>query len=607
MKRKVRATGKAGDWKGKSTAMEAPASAVRFFDIPDLDAVYAPIEHPEQTEYARVMESIRDGKAEIADAKLFCGRFSEDGRLLREANGPRKPYRIYRTRTNAEYREAMEKAAAEWGRLPARIDAAEAQRAKKLNNREAIQRRKLGLKAREDYFQSSSDLGSLFTPDPNQYTAYTPIFSGPWGKAQYYDYFVGHARAFELYNHNPIAHRVVDLFVQYIAGRGFKVRCKKVALNEKWSKFNRANRITYNLRKFWLRETLICGENFIDVLRWISVDPSTIYEIICEGFGEFIDKVLYYQQMFQSIVQEYTGIAVPGVPKSKASKIGKYIIRQIPYDQIIHVKYGVTSWEKRGRSLLYPIMGLLKELMDTLRARILGEQLKASFVWDDTIEGTQEQVDAHAAQYNYIPVAPSIFVHNKTVERKPLSPLSGGGGEKQDVIWEIVAIVGACLGIPKDHLNVMVSSGGSRATAIVGSEPFTKVIEDGQEDCSELVHRIIEEFCRQNGEDYEPDDWQVTFPSVVKDSLIDRLKAIALCKAERAFSQRRAATMMATEMDADDYDYDDEMKEIEDDLAKNPPVSPFGAPAPARNFDKTGKANDLHDGKQDVIDQHKDL
>jgi len=587
--------------------------------MPDYEGdIYGPMEDG-KTAFSEAMRAIESSRAVVEDAVLFCGRFNEDGRLLRESEAGKKPYSMLRVRNNAAYAAALKGAREAWTNLPARIAEAASRKAKARKAVEALRKRDARLKLREDDFMSSSDLGSTMSADPNQYTEYTPYFSGPFYKQQYWDYFKGHARAYELYNHSPIAHRVVDLLVQYAMGRGFKVDCKDKGVGILWKAFQQRNKLIFKMRKFWAKEYLIYGENFIDQLRWVSVDPSTIYDIVCEGYGEYIDDVLYYQQMFQTATTMYAGLSVPGVPGSKDSKLGRYIIRQIPYDQLIHIKTGVVSVEKRGRSVLYPILTYLKRLRDALDAQVLGEQLRAAFVFDDTVEGSDADVAAHGAKYAYIPVAPSIFVHNTAVKRATMAPMQGVTASQSSVVQELISIIATSAGIPKEHLNVLLGGSSNRATAVVGSEPFTKVIEDLQEDFSDLMHRIIERFCADNGLPYDPERWSITFPSVVKDSLLDRLKAIAFCQANTWLSERTCAIMAAAEMDRDDYDYDQEMKtsaldsrkKLSMGVAPPPPAVPdsrFGGGAQPGADDEEGGDNPIHgNGKKALLDSHKHL
>jgi hypothetical protein len=890
-----------GDWKGRGnhagTSGPVPASLSIPSQLPDYEGdIYGPIESG-KTAVSEAMRAIESGKAIVEDAILFSGRFDTNGRMLRESKAGQKPYKLIRAHGQTEYKDALESSRKQWAALPARIAEAIGRRAKVRKAIEAIQQKSDRLRFREDDFMSNSDLGSIMSADPNQYTEYTPYFSGPFYKQQYWDYFKGHARAYELYNHSPIAHRIVDLLVQYSMGRGFKTECKDEILNSLWKVFQQKNKITFKMRKFWAKEYLIYGENFIDVLRWVSIDPSTIYDIVCEGYGEYIDDVLYYQQMFQCLhgdtrialldgttptirelaerggeywvysydketgrivpgkavktwkqqgqkrcvkvtldsgesviasydhpfltrdgryvwaenlksgdslmplyrkqgyervwqpktgwelthhmvagepprghavhhknhrltdnspgnletlthnehlkhhaarlcmaesswcfkapgrgsewrkkqglaarvrwardpegrkaisdrakaqwaspemrakmsagisrsknrkaleaeakasavvnhkvasveaagmhdvydltvdnhhnfalacgvfthntaTQMYAGLAVPNVAKQQDSKLGRYIIRQIPYDHVIHIKTGVVSVEKRGRSVLYPVLTYLKRLRDALDAQVLGEQLRAAFVFDDTVEGSDTDVAAHGAKYAYIPVSPSIFVHNAAVKRETMAPMQGVTASASNVVQELISIIATSAGIPKEHMNSALAGGSNRATAVVGSEPFTKVIEDLQEDFSDLMHRIIERFCADNSIPYDSEQWSITFPSVVKDSLTDRLKNIAFCEANGWLSSRTCATMAATEMDRDDYDYDEEMKLSAQDGRKKlamgviPPAPQvpngrFGGASPVVDDEEEGGDNPIHGkGKKDLLRSHKIL
>ena len=599
---RTRPGGTPGDWmESARTGAPAPAALQVDVDIPDVEAIYEGLEHPKSDPYMEACKAIESGDAKVEDAVLFCGRFNRDGMMLRESEDMGKPYKLIRVSGDPAYRDAMSRLKESFTRLRKRLSEA-----------------KRRTKAREDggfggQLYSNSDLGSNMSMDPNQFTEFTPWFSGPYYKNLPYAYFPGMAAAREAANHNPVAKRIIDLLCQYALGRGFEIRCNDEKISQMWRAYQKKNRIRHKLRKHWAREYLVDGEVFVDKIRMVTVDPSTIMDIVCEGYGEYIDQVLYYQQMYQTATQVWSGIKVPGVAGSEDSKFGRWIIRQIPYDQIIHIKTNVTSQEKRGRSVLYPILGWLKKLKDLYTAQVLGEQLRASFVWDDEVKGDQSDVNAHGSKYAYIPVAPSIFVHNESVTRKPLAPMAGvTGSGASNIGQELLAFCATAIGIPKDHLNVIGSS-GSRATAIVGSEPFTKVIEDLQEDLTDLLDQVIENFCERVGEEYDEDQWQVVFPSVTKDTVSEYVSNVSTAEAQGYISKRRAATMVAQELECDNYDYDIEQKEMADDQKEqermNPPIVPAGRfglppkPAPA-----DGGGNPIHgSGKQDIQDQHRDL
>jgi len=603
--------GTPGDWMESARKGVAPAALQVNVELPDVDGIYDDMEHPKSDPYKEACKAIESGDAKVEDAILFCGRFNKDGMMLRESDvAGGKPYRLVRVKGDGAYREAMAHLKESFTRLRKRLSESKRRSKAKEGAMDSVG---FGMGIGGGSFYSNSDLGSNMSMDPNQFTEFTPWFSGPYYKNLPYAYFPGMAAAREAANHNPVAKRIIDLLCQYALGRGFDIRCNNEKTAEIWKVYQKTNRIQHKLRKHWAREYLVDGEIFVDKIRMVTVDPSTIMDIVCEGYGEYIDRVLYYQQMYQTATQVWSGIKVPGVAGSVDTKFGRWIIRQIPYDQIVHIKTNCTSQEKRGRSVLYPILGWLKKLKDLYTAQVLGEQLRASFVWDDEVKGDQADVNAHGSKYAYIPVAPSIFVHNESVVRKPLAPMAGvTSGGANNIGQELLSFLATAVGIPKDHFNV-ISSAGSRATAIVGSEPFTKVIEDLQEDLTDLLDQLIENFCERHGLEYDEDEWQVVFPAVTKDTVSEYVKNVATAEASGYISKRRAATMVAQELECDNYDFDREQKEMADDQKmqdlENPPLLPagrFGAPAvPADGADDD---NPVHgSGKQDIKDQHSNL
>ena len=596
-------------------AQHKPGVHVSEMVIPDVDKIFDDMKSAPDT-YAEAMRAIESGKDEVVDAVLFCGRFSQSGILLRESSGA-KPYRLLHVRGHEAYNKAMCHLRECWARLPAKMREAQIKADWQRYKREKLT---CGIrKARENWggagfsgggsgglapYFSNSDLGSNSGADPNQFTEFTPWFSGPFYKNIPYAYFPGMAASREAVNHHPVAHRIIDVLCQYSLGRGFAIRCKNNAITDKWDSFAKSVKLKNKIRKFWGREYLIDGELTIDKARMISVDASTIMDIVCEGFDEYVDRPLYLQQMFETATQTYAGIEVPGVPKSKDSKPGKWIVRQIPADQVIRIKTNCTSQDKRGRPVIFSVFGWLKKYKDAATAKVLSEQLAASFVFDDEIDGSAADVAAHGQRYNYIPVAPSVFVHNKSVKRTALQQTGGGRtGGGTDIAQEILALIATAMGFPKDFFNVMSQGSGSRATAIVGSEPFTKVIEDLQQDFEELLDSIIEYFCQQNDIKYNEHDWQIIFPSVSKDSAKDFISNVATAEEMGYINKRRAATMVAAELECDNFDFDEEQEKGATDTAAHPPINP-GVPPPAGRFGAQmpqlpGAATDAELGAED--------
>ena len=614
--------------------------------IPDVDKIFEDFKQAPDT-YAEAMRAIESGKEEVADAVLFCGRFNQRGQLLREcAPGEAKPYRLIHVHGHESYVKAYAHLRECWAALPKKLREAEAKAERNRKDKSVRQffrenknltKRKLDAalkKFKEDWggsgfcgggagfgapYQSGSDLGSGQMLDPNQFTEFTPWFSGPFYKNIPYAYFPGMAAAREAVNHHPIAKRTVNIMVQYAFGREFPIECKDKPLNKVWKKYMRQTKLRHKLRRHWGREYFTDGELTVNKADLCSIDASTIMDVVCEGWDEFIDRPIYYQQMYQTATQTYAGISIPGVPKAKDTKPGKWIVRQIPADQVIRMKGNCTSQEKRGRPFIFDILGWLKKLKDTYTGKVLAEQLQACFVYDVTVDGGPGDVAAEASKYKYIPVAPSIRFHNKAITFEAVAPTAGKQGGGTDTAQEILAFLATSMGFPKDFFNVMAQGSGSRATAIVGSEPFTKVIEEFQQDFKDFLDEIIEDFCERVAHvDYNEGDWKCSFPSVSKDSAKDVIANIGTAKELGVYSDRAAANKIAAELGDEDYDFDAMKREQIADLKKypptdtmpgwTPPAGRFGVePLPGKGEPQPSEDNPIHGGKQDIIDDHKTL
>lgn len=566
---------KPGDWAGAAAkAGVKPAAVTRENDAYDADAEMVELATSSvKSPCGAFLEALREGKATVAEAYLFAGRFSPDGKLLRsklhESLKGTKDYTIQHVRGTEAFKAIVDNVD---GLLEARRKTWEDRCAL----REATKARAIeaGL-LEDDSFDFDSSVGMY---DPAQYTEYTPLMGGPHFKQLYlYDYLSQHSKAFELWNHHPVAKRVINIMAQYTLGRGYKAMVKNG--NEKqqkaWDKFELDNSIKRKVTRFWVREFLIYGELMVDKVLWQSIDPSTVWDIITDP--DNVDDVYYYHQQYPTAYAQFTGKQVPGVPGSADQKAIEYIVRQLPFDRVLHIKSQVVSNEKRGRSWLFPIQGWLKRIRDLYNARVIGEWLRASFIWDDTIDGSDADVSAHLSAYAGMPSPGSIFAHNKAIERKALSPANAQGAQN-DIGAEIMALIATSIGIPKEHLNVN-SQGGSRATALTSAEPFTKVVEEIQAEFEDLLQRIAAVAMEQAGVEYEQGDIEFIFPSVTKDTTSETVKNIMAGEASGYIAKDTAGNMYAAELNITGYDFEDEQTRVKklqaDEVASGvmPPAS----------------------------------
>lgn len=461
----------------------------------------------------------------------------------------------------------------------------------------------------EDAF-SQDDYSLTGNYDSGNYTEYVPLLGGPFFRQMYLtDMLAAHQKSFEAYNHNPLARRLIKIIKQYAIARGYKVQSKDPAATETWNAFDKKFKILEKIRKGWTTDYLLFSEFFLDKEKLTSIDPSTIWDIITDP--EDIDNVYYYYQSFQTAFQQFTGFDVKGVPGSKDVKPIEYIIRQIPYDRIYHLKADGASCEKRGRPTLYPCLAWLKRFKDYWNAEMARAWVQASYVYDVSVNGSASDVAAIAAadDISKVPAIGSSYVHNEAVKRELLTPGSSGGAGHNYLSDQLISIIAFCYGIPKEHLNVSGSGGGGgRATALVASEPFTKVIEEMRDDITELLQELASIAFKLDGKEYN-DELEFIFPSTVKDTTTETIKNIATGETQKYISHKRASTMYASEMDVTIYDYEEEMQSIKDEQEQALDLGIGGnstAGAPAGRFgDGIGTDDGTSPGKTELHGQGK--
>jgi hypothetical protein len=550
----------------------------------------------------------RGKRVEVEEAWIYEAIVNQHGSMMKDKNllesrGVVFPFRVKNV-DGENYKRMIQESKKLHEKMPSYAKAVREAKRQTLKNIRAMKEAKLI----EDFNFAQDQTATTY--DSAQYTEYTPLYGGPFNKQLYItDYLTMHARAFEQKNHHPLAKRIIDGLAQYSFGRRFKVRWRNPQKEKIWKEFNDKFNIIHRCSEFWIREYLLYGELMINKDNWQSVDPSTVWDIITDP--DDITEVYYYYQTYSTAYQTFTGYKVPGEPGSAKQPSVKYIIRQIPAHQMIHIKGNVVSQEKRGRSILFPILGWLKRIKDLLDAEVIRAQLQASFVWDDTIDGSAADVSQHISNYSTMPTKATIFAHNKAVERKPLAAMPNAersGGGTAEVVLSFIA---TAIGMPKEFFNV-VGGGSNRANALVSAEPFEKVIEDLQAKFERLLLDIAEEVIEEAGMKYESGDAEFIFPSVTRDTTTETIKNIATCEEMGYFDHQMSAEMAAGEMNVTNYDFEVIKKRVEKNKAENPdplmpPPSRFSKP-PVDNGSVPNDVSPIHgNGKNNLKNQLKTL
>lgn len=427
----------------------------------------------------------------------------------------------------------------------------------------------------------SDILGGLVGDD------FIPLLGGPFNKQlYYYDYLRMHAIAFHAANHDPFAKRIINIINHFVLGKGFRVDVigkDKDAGQALWDANEKVNNI-YKFAKLFNTELSIYGESLIwklpnnEIYRQYQVkpgqepprgiiprlrliDPSSIWEIVT--YPEDIERVLYYKWVAPTQYQIYTGRdADQPVPSTK------FIIQDLMPEQITHEKLNYVSNEKRGRSELFPILGYLKRLRDSVNYSIIGDQKNSAWGIDTSIDGSDADIDAYIAEQQSIgTIAPagSEFVHSKAVERKYNANAGSGTRSSQSFEW-CVSMVAVGAGIPLSYFGTHLTGVQSRASAIVGTEPVTKMFEDRQN----LIERVFKQMGQELFKEFGLDcDLEITFPEIVTSDRSTKIKDIIVAQQNGYISKARAASMVAKELAISSFDYDLETIEISDEKLTN--------------------------------------
>ena len=475
------------------------------------------------------------------------------------------------------------------------------------------------LKEGADAFATDGDIASAGGDLVGQ--SFVPTLGGPFFKNLYQRDFVQQANAaFYAYNHHPIAHQAVNIIKDFTLGRGFRVDCENKAALAIWRAFEDANRLQHQMGQaavelsingetaFWklpnndarITQRPYPGQKIPKALlpRVRLIDTTVFWDIVTIPEDVSEDGVLYYVWLAPTQWQVFTGLNGSNVPTTK------FIFQTLPADQVKHYKVNCFSNEKRGRSDLFSVLGFLKRLTDSVNYQIIALQKQSSFCIDTTIRGSQSDIDNYISdQQSAGSIAPagSEFVHTDAIERKYLGVEGGRGGVSEAFNWTL-SMVASGLGIPISYFGTHLSGGQTRGSAIVATEPVAKRFEMRQQ----VYERMIKDlwaYCMEWA-GLGDVDCEVTFPEIITADKTQKLKDIALAKAEGFISQERAANMASKELNITEFDYHVEKQAIDKERqASGGMFDPLTAPpgVPSLDFEQPASAltssqkNDIKD------------
>lgn len=462
----------------------------------------------------------------------------------------------------------------------------------------------------DDIFSGSSQVGADFIP----------LLGGPFFKQLYYhDYIKMHNLCFFASNHDPFARAIIDITKNFTLGRGYRIDSKDKYALALWRAFEKVNdvpgmmekiasdfvtygevmlwKLPHHMSKIVQRPTLGQPVPKGIIPRVRLIDPSVIWDIVT--WPEDITSILYYVWVAPTQWQTYTGLA----KNKKNAPTMKFIFQTIEPDQVLHHKVNSASNEKRGRSDLFPILGYLKRLRDSVNYSMIALQKQAAWGIDTTIEGGQADIDNYIAEQNdlgTVTLSGSEFVHTAKVKREFLSPKAGQSGAFNTFDW-CLSMVAAGSGIPINYFGTHLSGGQTRASALVATEPSAKKFEMRQKKYVDILSELWDYVMEWGGIQAECD---ITLPEIVVQDRSAKLKDLATSQSMGWISKRRAATSAAGEFGyEEEYDYVKEMGDIEKDPTDSSVPSPLTDPG---KYDPAGEPRDNPKGDRVDGEERKD-
>jgi hypothetical protein len=578
------------------------------------------LKNPDGVAQGTHIRQLREAVVMDVDARIITSTFDQMKRgVFREAHYPTlttfMASQHYRQLREAQIRLAVELKGAKKTRLResatmsgVRLNPQLVRRFASVDNAifKRLKESKGGRKFREGFPGDFGNFGAVVNPNAGQIGPnwdggesfalggrepdFIPLIAGPYNKQLYwFDYLDMHSKAFEAWTHNPIAKRIVKVISQFVLGKGVKVTVMAAEQKTGQTQINPATKqpvpvfndfreeAQAKLDQHWmkngmhvrckqiLQDLIVFGEQFIRYydapwgLRLRSLDPSTIWEVVTDP--DDCENEFYIHQQYPTRYQWYVDLPVPTI---------KFIIRQVPAANYYHMKINSTATEVRGRSELFAILGWLKRLKEFASDRVVRNKMANLFVLDVAVEGDQSAVQQVQSQLMFPPTPGSFFVHNKAAELNGVKAEIGAGDVTQD--WEmLLTVIGAGAGLSLQYLGL--SAGGSKAEALVGTEPDIKTFEDYQELMESFILQDSQrcfQRCIERGELPRNLTLKVetTFPALAEENRSEKLKDLAFGESMSWWSHRRIASAASKEMQFTSYDYDEEQEDIANEDAQ---------------------------------------
>ncbi len=449
---------------------------------------------------------------------------------------------------------------------------------------------------------------------------FIPYPPGPLTKQLYLqDMWQMQAKAFQIYNHDPLAHGAVEMLSAFVIGDGVKIQSKPSKHDEQpdesklkkcqevWDEFEERVEVQHKLpdqsmmlsvngELMWdLPEISVEGKpGFAD---FISKDPGTCWEKITKP-DDNRDVIAYYF----NYPTRYLIVTKDSIPTTE------YIVEMIAPERIIHVLVNVQENEVRGRSDLFSCLSSIKMRQDMLRYRVIKVINAAGIMIVHTIKGDDTDVSRIADVKTGFTGAGTEYYTN---ESEKVEVMKGADSErsKSGLHEEITNEIGTGIGMPGDYLGT--GGAGTRAAALTATEPAAKIFRKRQKKFDFALRRMYKRVI-QIAKKYgrlpkdASEECECIFPEIASENTKEKLINLDLALQGEAITHEEYTAMVRKELDiTGKYEYEEIQKQIQDDKAeklKNDPTLAAMYQSPNINPD-TGRVMPNKPGAQPAPSQ----
>lgn len=374
------------------------------------------------------------------------------------------------------------------------------------------------------------------------------------------------AQCYKMYHENPYVRGIVRTLCKFVFGRGVKLnfvskKKSNVVLADGYVKaFHKANKWKIKEKEFG-RRVFRDGELFAYLRRITKGEPVRLQFIDPDRIGSNDPKASCGIETVPDDVEEVITYRVqrPTV-RSELS---------IPAKQITHVKLGVDSDVKRGRSVLEPILKYATMYENWLSDRMILNKVRTAVALVRTVEGTPTQVRSIRNQQQ------DTDNPNKERRQKMLRPgtiITASPGVKYEMLsaninaadaaqdgHNVLLSIAAGIGFPEMFLTGDFSN-ANYSSSLTAQNPFVREFEDYQDLFTayyiELYTELFE-LAKELGD--LPKDFYVDiepgWPPLVHRDIMQAVSALSILFQNAIISGRTFATET-------DHDYDKERKLI---------------------------------------------